>query len=592
MAKLQTVGGTDAKETIYVDVDDEITGIIDKVRGSKAKVVALVLPKRATVLQSIVNMKLLKRTAESAKKHLVLVTTEAGLLPLAGSVGLHVAATPTSKPSVPPVPDTPGDEPEDVDEPFTVTDTAEDDANDEDFNAESASKTPVGVLAAAGAGGVAASKRSTAPAIDEEITMDDNANSPSEAGSGSGKKASKPAKNRKLAVPNFDSFRNKLLLGAGILLVLIVAWIFAFVVLPKATVTIHTDTTTVSTNKNLTLDTTAKTVNVDQGIVPATAQTTEKSYSQQVPATGQQNNGQKADGSVTMTAKKCGGNPFAVPDPVPSGTGVSTGGQTYITQDQVTFHGTGSSGGCYDYESNGSADIIAVKAGTSSNTSASATFTVSGRSDVSATGSADGGTDNITKIVSQADIDSAKSKISTQDTATVRSGLQAALQGKSLTPVTVTFIAGDPTTTASAKVGDAADTVTVTQVISYTMLGVKPSDLKELVVANVNKQIDKSKQVILDDGVAKVKFTQANAGSATAASVAISTKSIAGPDIDTEALRTQVAGKKSGEIKSQIGSLPGVTSVEVSYSPFWVHSTPKNDSKITVQIDKANTGKQ
>ena len=56
------------KDTIYIDVDDEITAIIDKVITSKHKIVALVLPKRAVVLQSIVNMKLLKRTADEAKK--------------------------------------------------------------------------------------------------------------------------------------------------------------------------------------------------------------------------------------------------------------------------------------------------------------------------------------------------------------------------------------------------------------------------------------------------------------------------------------------------------------------------------------------
>ena len=77
------------KDTIYIDVDDEITGIIDKVRSSKHKIVALVLPKRSTVFQSIVNMKLLKRKADSADKNLVLITSETSLLPLAGAVGLH-----------------------------------------------------------------------------------------------------------------------------------------------------------------------------------------------------------------------------------------------------------------------------------------------------------------------------------------------------------------------------------------------------------------------------------------------------------------------------------------------------------------------
>src|ERR1035437_6548830 len=89
------------KDTIYIDIDDEITGIIDKLSASDGKVVALVLPKRAAVFQSIVNMKLLKRAADSSKKNLVLITSEAGLLPLAGVAGVHVAKTLSSKPEIP-----------------------------------------------------------------------------------------------------------------------------------------------------------------------------------------------------------------------------------------------------------------------------------------------------------------------------------------------------------------------------------------------------------------------------------------------------------------------------------------------------------
>ena len=44
MATLQSLNGTTGKETIYVDVDDEITGIIDKIQAAKGKVIALVLP--------------------------------------------------------------------------------------------------------------------------------------------------------------------------------------------------------------------------------------------------------------------------------------------------------------------------------------------------------------------------------------------------------------------------------------------------------------------------------------------------------------------------------------------------------------------
>src|SRR5438132_10479250 len=107
------------KDTIYIDIDDEITGIIEKVRVSGGKVVALVLPKRAAVFQSIVNMKLLKRAADSNKKHLVLITSEAGLLPLAGAAGVHVAKTLTSKPEIPHAPLPPDDSEEAVQEDGT-----------------------------------------------------------------------------------------------------------------------------------------------------------------------------------------------------------------------------------------------------------------------------------------------------------------------------------------------------------------------------------------------------------------------------------------------------------------------------------------
>ena len=105
---------SDGKDTIYIDIDDEITNIIEKVVDSKQKIVALVLPKRATALQSIVNMKLLKRRADNVGKRVVLITSEKGLLPLAGAVGLHTAKTLQSKPGVPPPPDIP-DAPEDLD---------------------------------------------------------------------------------------------------------------------------------------------------------------------------------------------------------------------------------------------------------------------------------------------------------------------------------------------------------------------------------------------------------------------------------------------------------------------------------------------
>src|SRR5579859_3048113 len=90
-----------AKETVYVDPEDEITTIIDKVEAAKSSAVALVLPKRTSALKSTVNMRLLARRTEKAGKKLILVTSEAALLPLAGVAGVPVAKNLQSQPEIP-----------------------------------------------------------------------------------------------------------------------------------------------------------------------------------------------------------------------------------------------------------------------------------------------------------------------------------------------------------------------------------------------------------------------------------------------------------------------------------------------------------
>ena len=84
---------TSKKDTIYIDPDDDITGIIDRVNSATSKIVALVLPKRAQVLHSSVNFRLLKRAAESKSKKLVIISVEPAIIKLAGYTKIHVASS-------------------------------------------------------------------------------------------------------------------------------------------------------------------------------------------------------------------------------------------------------------------------------------------------------------------------------------------------------------------------------------------------------------------------------------------------------------------------------------------------------------------
>jgi len=63
-------------KTLYIDVDEEITSIIDRVRKSSANEVIIIAPKQALLLQSLVNLKLLKKETDRRKKKLMIVTQD------------------------------------------------------------------------------------------------------------------------------------------------------------------------------------------------------------------------------------------------------------------------------------------------------------------------------------------------------------------------------------------------------------------------------------------------------------------------------------------------------------------------------------
>ena len=562
------------KDILYVDIDDDITTVIDKVRSSDGKVVALVLPKRATVFQSVVNMKLLKRNAESAKKNVVLVTSEPGLMPLAGLVGMHVAATPQSKPEIPlsiPINTAAEEKSEET--------VALDEGSAEGFTAENAGDKTVGELA----GAVIPAR----PEGIETVTLpDEEKPEESKAETDETTKSEKPAKDKHLKVPSFRKFRLRLSLALVVLL-LIIGIIVALLVLPKASINIATSTSDENVSLTITLSPSAQTLNLNTLTVPARTEQQQQTTSQQVNTTGQQNNGNTATGTITMTAIECSQSP----SDVPVGTGVSANNLTYITQQDTAFgikfkivSDNNCLSGFADSFTASPTLINAQNAGSKYNIS-SATFTVNSRSDVTATGSASGGTDNIVQVVAQADINNAEQKLASQNTATVKSALEQQLTQDGLYPIPATFNTSTPTITTSSNVGDQATSVTVTQSITYTMYGLKKSDLEALIANYVDGQINTSTQTIINDGLSSASFSVVS--SSGSEQVSLQATAIVGPDIQPTVIKKEVAGKKVGDVQSLISEIPGVTSVKVHLSPFWVSSVPSNPDKVTVTIGKA-----
>ncbi|MCK4635981.1 MAG: hypothetical protein KAT32_03885 [Candidatus Moranbacteria bacterium] len=78
------------QEKLYIDVDEEITTVVDRLRHTPTKQIAVVVPQRALLLQSIVNLKLLARESKKLKKNLILMTKDEEGIVFASRAGIKV----------------------------------------------------------------------------------------------------------------------------------------------------------------------------------------------------------------------------------------------------------------------------------------------------------------------------------------------------------------------------------------------------------------------------------------------------------------------------------------------------------------------
>jgi hypothetical protein len=291
-----------------------------------------------------------------------------------------------------------------------------------------------------------------------------------------------------------------------------------------------------------------------------------------------------------MTAQKCSGNPFEVPSSVPAGTGISSGGLSYITQESASFHGTGASGGCYNYAANSNVKITAQAPGSKYNVSGG-NFSVAGRADVSAGGSASSGTDDIVTVLSQADVETAKQKLSSGGTSAsdFTKSWEKKLTDGGAYIITQTLKAADPAVTANPAVGQPASNANITVKTTYTVLTVKKTDLKTIVEAKLAGQIDKSKQKLNDDFLNNLNISVQNQSSPKVAALTVGVDTTAVPIINVATVKKVAEGKKAGDIQKVINTWAGVEDVNVKLSPFWVSKVPNKDSKVTVVLKEVKT---
>ncbi len=81
------------KKILFIEIDEELTHVFERAYKLPYKEIYLVVPKRAVLLQSIVNLKILKQKLEEVEKSMALITQDTNGMKLAHQAGIPVFDT-------------------------------------------------------------------------------------------------------------------------------------------------------------------------------------------------------------------------------------------------------------------------------------------------------------------------------------------------------------------------------------------------------------------------------------------------------------------------------------------------------------------
>lgn len=534
------------KDVIYIDTEDDITSIIDKVKHASAPIVALVPPKRVGVLQSTVNLKLLHRSAESADKRIVLITNDNALVALASTLSLPVAKNLQSKPEIAPI------------SALAVDDGDVIDGND----------LPIGELAATGpldnaqetsevSGKVPKDSKADFPTIDEPTS------------------AAKTPKKVKPKIPNFDSFRNRLFIfgGLGVLVIAFLVWALFFAATAKISISARTNLVNIS--RTLTLKPEAQR-DIAQGVLPSVSKQVKKTSSIDFEPTGQKQVGEKATGTIRVS--KLTQDDYVVA----AGTPITDNDSklVYHTSSAVTIPASQPCFPSYCAQS-ATVSVIAAEPGVKYN-SANGAASSPGLT-VSFVNETAGGTDKVVKVVTAEDVAKAADKLSSQDANTVRDELAKQFAGDEIV-INEAYSVEPGSPVSAPAVDQEADAAKLTRETTYTLIGIKRSDLKAIYDEYLRAQLKgDTSQKVYKSGDEDTQFSnfQKVEGGYTVQAVG---GAQVGPNIDGTKVAEDARGKRVGEVQQSIGSVQGVGNVDVSLSPFWVNRVPGDVKRIDVSF--------
>ena len=569
------------KDVIYIEPEDDITDIITKIENSKERIIALVPPKKAGILRSIVNIKLLAKSGASAKKTIVLVTTDPSIMKLAGSAKLPVTKSLTSAPSIPNEAD------------FDKIESASTEKLEENLGEEKKESDEQPEEESKEEPGDKKEDEESAEESSEETEVEDD------------KKSKKDGKDRKKKSDGkeggkiktwFKNHKKLAIIGGvfGVILIAVLVW--AFAIAPAATVTVGIRTTSNNFSESVSFVEKLDEEKIEEGKFYLSEEKMEVPSVVEFEATGKKNVGEKATGSVVVYAF------FKVNVPgstvVKEGSTFTISGMTYTAKEPATLSYSGNGYSECDNKDNPSAVlnsgcqvsarvyVVASEAGEKYNIAASNSgWTTSAAVDgIYSDKAMEGGLDKMITIVTQEDLDKAKAELATSSESENKTKLFEDIKEKSEDKFVIesSFAQTSSDATSTPAVGEEVKegvkpkvSVTTTAKV-FTIDKTKVQEfITEKAKISESQKIYETKDPFIEN------FTKGETGYTGK----LKTSYISGPKITENDVVEIIKGKGLGQAQHDLKDIEGVSSMRIDTSYPWMMSIPGDPNKITVILE-------
>ena len=569
------------KDTIYIEPDDDITDIITKIENSKERIVALVPPKKAGVFRSVVNIKLITKAGVSAKKNIVLVTTDPSIVKLAGAAKIPVTKDLQTPPTIPEADEEVVTSKEELVEESDGTVETKEDVEELKPADEETSEDEVEEEGA----------EDTEEAEEKEEPEDKKSGKKDKKADAKGKKAEKEKK--KSGKDNFFKKHLKgIIIGSVIGVLAIVFLVWALVIAPAATVTVGIRTTSANFSENVTFTEKLDEENAKEGKFYLEEVKKEFSNTVEFEATGEKNVGEKAKGEVNVyvyfplnikaSVQINEGEAFMISDLVFRTSKAVT--LSYAGNGKEDCANKDNSDGLVNYgcRVNATVPVVASEPGSKYNIAASSTGWKTNALVIPYTDSAmNGGTDDVIKVVLQSDVDKKLEEVKNSNTGDRKEALLEEVKEDKL-PIDASYSVSTADPVASPKVGEEVKegtkpTIKVTTTAKIYVLD--KTKLEEFITEKA--KIEESQRIY----EMKTPFIENFIKSENGYTGKLKTSYAYGPKITESDVVDLIKGRGLGDAQHLLRDINGVASVKIDPSYPWVSSIPNDTNKITVILD-------